>query len=140
MKKKIKLFDPIIGNAEEVAILKTLRSNFWASGQGVGQVLKFEKNFTRFVNSNDSVAVNSGSSALNLALSLLDLKGKEVILPSLTFVSTAHAIIQNGGKPVFVDVDIRTNNLDPIEIESRITNNTALILPVHFGGLPCDLN
>ena len=48
MKKKIKLFDPIIGKAEEVAILKTLRSNFWASGQGVGQVLKFEKNFTTF--------------------------------------------------------------------------------------------
>jgi dTDP-4-amino-4,6-dideoxygalactose transaminase len=140
MKKKIKLFDPIIGNAEEVAILKTLRSNFWASGQGVGQVLKFEKNFTRFVNSNDSVAVNSGSSALNLALSLLDLKGKEVILPSLTFVSTAHAIIQNGGKPIYVDVDTRTNNIDPIEIESHITNNTGLIIPVHFGGLPCDLN
>ena len=140
MKKKIKLFDPIIGSEEETAILKTLHSNFWASGQGIGQVLKFEKNFTRFVNSNDSVAVNSGSSALNLALSLLDLKGKEVILPSLTFVSTAHAIIQNGGKPVFVDVDTRTNNLDPIEIESHITTNTALILPVHFGGLPCDLN
>jgi len=140
MKKKIKLFDPIIGKEEETAILKTLRSNFWASGQGVGQVLKFEKNFTRFIHSNDSVAVNSGSSAINLALSLLDLKDKEVILPSFTFVSTAQAIIQNGGKPVFVDVDTRTNNIDPIEIKHHITNNTALILPVHFGGLPCDLN
>ena len=140
MKKKIKLFDPIIGNEEESAILKTLRSNFWASGQGTGQVLQFEKNFTRFVNSNDSIAVNSGSSALNLALSLLDLKDKEVILPSLTFVSTAHAIIQNGGKPIYVDVDIETNNIDPVEIESHITNKTGLIIPVHFGGLPCNLN
>ena len=73
-------------------------------------------------------------------MSLLDLKDKEVILPSFTFVSTAQAIIQNGGKPVFVDVDTRTNNIDPIEIKHHITNNTALILPVHFGGLPCDLN
>jgi dTDP-4-amino-4,6-dideoxygalactose transaminase len=140
MKKRIKLFDPAIGNEEEKSMIDVLKSHFWASGSGEGRVKEFENEFKNYVKSRDCTAVNSGTAALNLALSLLDLKNKEVILPSLTFVSTAHAIIQNGGKPVFVDVDNITNNINPIEIESHITKKTALILPVHFGGLPCDLN
>ena len=140
MKKEIKLFDPIIGTEEEKSVIKVLKSHFWASGSGEGRVKEFETQFKNYVNSHDCIAVNSGTSALNLALSLIDLKNKEVILPSLTFVSTAHAIIQNGGRPIFVDVTNTTNNIDPIEIESHITKKTAIILPVHFGGLPCDLN
>ena len=103
MKKKIKLFDPNIGKDEKQKISQVLESKFWASGSGTGNVSKFENQFKKYLGSDDCVAVNSGTAALNLALSLIDIKNKEVILPSLSFVSTAHAIIINGGIPVFVD-------------------------------------
>ena len=137
--KKIKLFDPIIGKEEEKSIIKVLKSGFWASGSGVGNVADFEKKFSKYVNAKNCVAVNSGTAALHLALSLLDIKNKEVILPSLSFVSTAHAVIYNGGIPIFADVDNRSLNLDPSSIEKNITKKTKIIIPVHFGGFPADL-
>ena len=140
MKKKIKLFDPIIDESEEKSIIKVLQSKHWASGSGSGNVEKFENQFNNYVGSRDSVAVNSGTSALNLALSLMNIKNKEVIVPSLTFVSTIHAIKLNGGKPIFVDVDQKNLCIDPNEIIEKITPKTKVILPVHFGGMPCDLN
>ena len=139
MKKKIKLFDPVIGKDEQQKILQVLESKFWASGSGTGNVLKFESEFKKYVGSNNCIAVNSGTSALNLALSLIDIKNKEVILPSLSFVSTAHAVIINGGIPVFVDVEPETMCIDPYEIQKSITAKTSVILPVHFGGFPCNL-
>ena len=74
-----------------------------------------------------------------MALSLIDIKNKEVILPSLSFISTAHAILVNGGKPVFVDVDPETLCLSDKGIQKSITTKTAAIIPVHFGGMPCNL-
>ena len=139
MKKKIKLFDPIIGKDERQKILQVLESKFWASGSGTGNVLKFESQFKKYVGSDNCIAVNSGTSALNLALSLIDIKNKEVILPSLSFVSTAHAVVINGGIPVFVDVEPETMCIDPYEIQKSITTKTSVILPVHFGGFPCNL-
>jgi len=139
MKKKIKLFDPNIGKDEKQKISQVLESKFWASGSGAGNVLKFENQFKKYLDSDDCIAVNSGTSALNLALSLIGIKKKEVILPSLSFVSTAHAVIINGGTPVFVDIDPETMCIDPNEIQKSITSKTAAILPVHFGGFPCNL-
>jgi len=139
MKKKIKLFDPNIGKDEKQKISQVLESKFWASGSGTGNVLKFENQFKRYLGSDDCVAVNSGTSALNLALSLFNIKNKEVILPSLSFVSIAHAVIINGGIPVFVDIEPETMCIDPNEIQKLITPKTTAILPVHFGGLPCNL-
>ena len=139
MKKKIKLFDPNIGKDEKQKISQVLESKFWASGSGIGNVLKFENQFKKYLGSDDCIAVNSGTSALNLALSLSNIKNKEVILPSLSFVSTAHAVIINGGIPVFVDIKPETMCIDPNEIEKSITAKTAAILPVHFGGFPCNL-
>jgi len=140
MKKKIKLFDPMVGIQEEKAVLRTLKSHFWASGSGVGTVSKFEEKFRQYVDSNYCVAVNSGTAALHLALSLADIKNKEVILPSLSFVSTAHAVIYNGGLPIFVDVESNTLCIDPEKAKKSITNSTKVILPVHFGGMSCKLN
>ena len=140
MKKKIKLFDPIIDESEEKSIIKVLRSKHWASGSGSGNVEKFENQFNNYIGSKDSVAVNSGTSALNLALSLVDIKNKEVIVPSLTFVSTIHAIKLNGGKPIFVDVDEKDLCIDADKIIKKITPKTKVILPVHFGGMPCNLS
>jgi len=137
--KKIKLFDPSIGKEEEKAITKTLRSKFWASGAGTGEVAIFEKMFNEYVGSKNCIALNSGTAALHLALSLVDIKNKEVILPSLSFVSTAHAVLYNGGIPKFIDVDPETLCLDQNLVEEEITNNTNVIMPVHFGGMPCNL-
>ena len=139
MKKKIKLFDPNIGKDERQKIFQVLESRFWASGSGTGNVLKFENQFKKYIGSDDCIAVNSGTSALNLALSLIDIKNKEVILPSLSFVSTAHAVMINGGTPIFVDIEPETMCIDPNEIQKSITRKTTAILPVHFGGLPCNL-
>ena len=137
--KLIKLFDPIIDQNEEKAILQTMKSGFWASGSGIGQVEKFEKEFKKYTSADCCIAVNSGTAALHLALSLFDIKDKEVILPSLSFVSTAHAVVYNGGRPIFADVDKNTLCIDPEDVKKKITNKTKLIVPVHFGGLVCDL-
>jgi len=137
---KIKLFDPSTNSKEEKIVKEILQSHFWASGSGSGKVGEFEKLFKKFIGSKDCVAVNSGSSALNLALSLYNIQNKEVIVPSLTFVSTVNAIKQNGGIPIFADVDPITLCIDPFKIEKLITKKTKLVLPVHFGGMPCDLN
>ena len=140
MSKQIKLFDPVINDDEVRAVVKVLKSHFWASGSGTGNVKKFERIFNKYIGSQNSLAVNSGTAALHLALSLCNIKNKEVILPSLSFVSTAHAVMYNGGKPIFADVDPITLNIDPTSILDKISKNTKVILPVHFGGLSCDLN
>jgi len=70
----------------------------------------------------------------------MDINNKEVIVPSLSFVSTAHAIVYNGGKPIFVDVEPNTLCLDPIKTKKAITKRTKIILPVHFAGMPCNLD
>jgi len=140
MRNRIKLFDPVVGSEEKQAVLRVLNSHSWASGAGTGEVFKFENEFSKYIGSDSCVAVNSGTSALNLALSLYDLKNKEVIVPSLTFVATIHAIIINGAKPVFVDVDPLTLCIDPNQIRRSITKKTKAVLPVHFAGMACNMN
>ena len=140
MKKKINLFEPKIDQEEINNVIKVLKSGFWASGAGTGNVGKFETKFTNYVKCKNSLAVNSGTSALHLALSIANIKEKEVILPSLSFVSTANAILYNGGKPIFVDVEPDTLCINISEVEKKISKQTAAIIPVHFGGFPCDLH
>ena len=139
MAGKIQLSKPLVTSAEESIINKVLKSHFWASGSGVGYVKKFENSLNKFTGSNTCIGVNSGTAALNLALSLFDLKNKEVLIPSLTFVSTAHAVILNGAKPTFVDVNPDTLCLDEKQIQNSITKNTKAVIPVHFAGFPCNL-
>ncbi len=137
---QIKLFDPVVSGEEESSVKKIFKNGFWASGAGIGHVDDFEKKFRAYVNSKDCIGVNSGTAALHLALSVLDIKNKEVILPSLSFVSTAHAVVYNGGKPIFAEVDPQTLCIDPSDIKKKITKNTKAILPVHFAGMPADLS
>ena len=139
MAGKIQLSKPLVTSAEESIINKVIKSHFWASGSGVGYVKKFENSLNKFTGSNTCIGVNSGTAALNLALSLFDLKNKEVLIPSLTFVSTAHAVILNGAKPTFVDVNPDTLCLDEKQIQNSITKNTKAVIPVHFAGFPCNL-
>ena len=140
MTKRIKLFDPYVSKEEISATRKVLESKFWASGAGTGKVLEFENKFNNYIESDYCVALSNGTAALHLALSLFDLENKEVIVPSLSFVSTAHAVVYNHAKPIFVDVDPNTLCIDPKMVKDAITEKTIIILPVHFGGIPCDLN
>ena len=137
--KRIKLFDPVISH-EEKEIIKVLKSHFWASGAGTNNVLKFENQFQKYIKSTSSVAVNSGTAALHLALNLAEIKNKEVIVPSFSFVSTAHSVVYNGGKPIFVDVNPKTLCVDIESIKEKITDKTAAILAVHFAGTACDID
>jgi dTDP-4-amino-4,6-dideoxygalactose transaminase len=137
--KNIKLFDPVVEKTEINAVVKTIKSKKWASGDGKNQVFKFEEKFRKFVNSKACVAVNSGTSALHLAASLCDIKNKEVILPSLSFVSTAHAVIYNGGIPVFADIDPETLCINVEDVKRKISKKTKCIIPVHFGGMPAEI-
>jgi dTDP-4-amino-4,6-dideoxygalactose transaminase len=139
-KKFIKLFDPQIGSQERNNINSVISSHVWASGGGSFFVNSFEEKFNKYVKSKSSVAVNSGTAALHLATSLLSLKGFEVIVPSLSFVSTAHAVSYAGGKIVFADVNPSTLCLDPYDVVRKLTKKTKAIIPVHFGGLSCDLD
>ncbi|QLH09694.1 DegT/DnrJ/EryC1/StrS family aminotransferase [Candidatus Nitrosotenuis sp. DW1] len=139
MKRKIKLFDPVVTGKEILYIKDILKSGFWASGAGIGYVLDFEKKFQKYIGSKECIAVNSGTAALHLALSTMNLENQEVIIPSLSFVSTAHAVLYNKAKPIFVDVDPKTLCLDITEVEKKITKKTKAILPVHFAGIPANL-
>ncbi|MDC0186974.1 DegT/DnrJ/EryC1/StrS family aminotransferase [Candidatus Nitrosopelagicus sp.] len=139
MKKEIKLFDPSIDASEMNAVSKVLKSKFWASGSGNGLVKKFETQFQKYIKSKSCIAVNSGTAALNLAFSLFDIKNKEVILPSMSFVSSAHCIVEHGGIPIFVDIEPDTLCIDPKQIRKKISKKTVGILPVHFGGMPSNL-
>lgn len=140
MKKPIKLFDPYISSNETKYLLATLKSGHWASGGGSNFVNLFEKKFNKYVGAKTSIAVNSGTAALHLALSLADVTKKEVILPSLSFVSTAHSVLYNNGKVVFADIDPDTLCLDLDSVKKKITRQTKVILPVHFGGMPAKLD
>lgn len=136
----IKLFAPTFDETEKHALLDVLESGTWASGAGKERVREFEEKLSSYVGSEHCVALNSGTAALHLSLLQFDLKDKEVLVPSLTFVSTVHAILYAGGKPVFVDIDQHTLCLDAHDLKKKITKNSALVMPVHFGGMPCDLN
>jgi len=140
MQNKIKLFEPFFGIEEEQSIQKILKSKNWSSGSGSGLVSKFEKKFQNFVHSDESVAVNSGTAALHLAISLTDVTNKEVIVPSLSFVSTAHSVLYNGGRPVFADIDPNSLCMNPNDVENKITEHTKAIVTVHFAGYPSNLH
>lgn len=135
----IKLFDPHVTEEEISAARAVLKSHNWASGAGTGKVKEFEEKFNAYVGSKQVVAVNSGTAALHLALSVLGVAGKDVLVPSLTFVSTVHAVVYNGGNPIFVDIKPDTLCMDPDNVQNKVSRKTAAIVPVHFGGMPCNM-
>ncbi len=129
---------PFIGEEEIEEVVKTLRSGWWGTGPKTEQ---FENEFSEYVHSKYALAVNSATAGLHLALKALGVKeGDEVITTPLTFVSTANVIVHNGATPVFADVDPKTWNIDPDQIEKKITKKTKVILPVHLHGRPADMD
>lgn len=108
----------------------------------LGEELKnFEKEFSDYLGVKHGLGVNSGSDALYLAISACDIGlGDEIITVSHTFISTVDAIIRNGAKPVFTDIDIGTFNIDTSKIEKNITKKTKAIIPVHLYGNPVEMD
>jgi dTDP-4-amino-4,6-dideoxygalactose transaminase len=138
MKWKYSLSDIDLGKEEEQEVLKVLRSR-WLSTGPVTQ--RFEKTFSEYLGGGYAIAVSNGTAALHLALKSLDLKeGDEVILPSLTFIATANAVLYIRAKPIFADIVSKEDlNISPEEIERKITKKTKAIMVMHYGGYPCDM-
>lgn len=135
--KPIPVAKPIIDRRDIRAVVKVMKSGGLAQGP---EVAAFERLFSDFVDGRDCVAVNSGTSALHLALLSLGIgPGDEVIVPSFTFAATANSVSLTGAKPVFVDINSKTYNIDPALIEASITNRTKAIQVVHLYGLPADM-
>ena len=119
-------------------MLETLRSGWWGTGP---KCLQFEADFKKYSHVKQAVAVNSATAAMHLGLNVLGIgPGDEVITTPMTFVSTANVIIHVGAKPVFADVNKNTGNIDPKEIEKKITKKTKVIIPVHLYGRPCRMD
>jgi dTDP-4-amino-4,6-dideoxygalactose transaminase len=128
---------PVIGDAEIDAATRVLRGGHVVQGP---EVAAFEAEFAAFVAGRHCVAVNSGTSALLLALTALRIgPGDDVIVPSFTFAATANAVRLAGANPVFVDIDPDTFCLDPDAVAAAVGPRTAAIMPVHLYGHPADM-
>ena len=128
---------PIVGDDERAAVDAVLASGGLAQGP---QVAAFEEEFSYFVAGARCVAVNSGTSALHLALIALGSgAGDEVIVPSFTFAATANSVSLAGATPVFADIDERTFCIDPAAIAAAITERTKAVMPVHLYGQSADM-
>ncbi len=125
----------------EPEILKVLRSGQWCSAGGSGKVGDFEKAYAKLLGAKRCVATASGTTALVTALHVVGVDaGDEVIASPYTFNATYNAILMHKALPVFADTDPATLTMDPASIESRITERTRAILPVHIYGMPCDMD
>jgi perosamine synthetase len=135
--KLIPVAKPDIGRAERKAVDRVMRSGLLAQGP---EVSSFEKEFSKIVGDRECVAVNSGTSALHIALLSLGIgKGDEVIVPSFTFAATANSVALTGATPIFVDINPQTFCIDPIAISQAITPRTKAIQVVHLYGLPAEM-
>ena len=130
--------EPLLGEEEIDSVVDCLRSGWLTSGIKVGE---FERDFAAYVGCRHALAVNSCTAALHLALEAVGVgPGDEVITSPMTFTATAAVIEHLGARPVLVDCESSTLNLDPSRIEARITPRTRAILPVHFGGQSCEMD
>ncbi len=133
----IPVFKPSYGEQEIDELRKVLQSG-WA---GLGpKTEEFEKLFAAMIGSPHASGMNSCTSALHLAFKVAGVEGKEVITTPMTFVSTNHAILYNNGTPVFADIEEDTLNIDPKDIERKITSKTKAIVAVHYGGHACEMD
>lgn len=131
---------PDIGAAEIDAVSAAMRSGWVTTGP---KTQEFEQAFTRYLGGDGlhSLAVNSATAGLHLALEALGIgPGDEVIAPTLTFTATVEVVRYLGADPVLVDVDPVTLNIDPAQVRAAITPRTKAIMPVHYGGLTCDMD
>ena len=135
----IPVYEPSLGAEERQNLLKAFDSG-WISSKGefIGE---FEESFARYIGARHAVATSNGTTALHLALEALGVgAGDEVLVPTLTFVSTANAVSYTGAKPVFLEAHPDYWCIDPNKIKDKITKKTKAIIPVHLYGHPCDMD
>lgn len=133
----IPVFKPAVGDDEWAAVRECFQTGWIGLGP---KTAEFEKAFGEFIGAEYVSGMNSCSSALDMAFKILDISGGEVITPSLTFVSTNHAILYNHCTPVFGDVRRDTLTLDPDDVRRKITPRTVALMLVHYAGHPCDMD
>ena len=138
MDYKIPLFDLNFDEAEERAVVETLRSKWISAGP---KTAEFENKFSSMLKVKHSVALSNCTVALHLALKVLDVEDDdEVICPSLTFVATVNSIRYQNAKPVFADIkSFEDLTIDPEDIERKLTDKTKAIVVMHYGGFACDM-
>jgi dTDP-4-amino-4,6-dideoxygalactose transaminase len=138
MRKEFLIFgSPKIEQEEIDEVVDSLKSGWISTGP---KVAKFEALFKDYIGTKHALALNSCTAGLHLSMIVSGLKpGDEVITTPMTFGATGNSIIHTGAKPVFVDINLPTMNIDPDKIEEKITPKTRAILPVHFAGRPCQI-
>lgn len=139
MRKEFLVYgSPAIGEEELAEVLDTIKSGWLGTGPKTG---RFEREFAEYLNVKHCVAVSSCTAALHLSMLAAGIKpGDEVIVPAMTFCSTANAVIHAGAKPVFADIELPGMTIDPSDVKKKITPKTRAILPVHFHGRPADMD
>jgi perosamine synthetase len=138
MNWKIPLFK-IYWDKEDIRMVKDTiqRGTFWAIGPNIDE---FERRLAEYLGRKHVVTFNSGTSALQAVLMAYGVKARdEVIVPSFTFIATANAPIFVGARPIFADIEEKTYGLDPADVRRKITPRTKVIIPVHYGGCPCQI-
>lgn len=137
--KKIAIANPVF-NGNERRYINNCIDTGWISSIG-SYITKFESKFSRFLGSKFAASCSNGTVALHLPLLALGVKpGDEVIVPTLTYIATANAVAYCGAKPIFVDSEPRTWNIDPSKIEAKINKKTKGIIVVHLYGHPVDMD
>ena len=139
MKNKVKNFWPSFGREEANIVKEILLSNkvnYHTGSKGK----QFEKNFAKYIGCKYALTFSNGTTALEAAFNALDIKkGDEVIVTSRTYIASVSSIINCGATPVFVDVEIDSQNINPNLIENLITKKTKAIMCVHLSGMPCEM-
>ena len=137
--RRYPVMEPVLDGNEMEFVQECIRTG-WISSQGRFVAL-FESMLAKFHDVPHALAVSNGTVALHLALVSLGIgPGDEVIVPDLTFAATANVVIYTGAKPVFVDADPQSWNMDPEKVEAAITPRTKALMPVHLYGNPCDMD
>lgn len=134
---KIPLARPCLGEEEVREVAKVIRSGMLSLGP---RLPEFERQFAKYIGTKHAIAVNSGTSGLHLCIKALNINpGDEVITTPFSFVASSNPVLFEGGRPVFADIEERTYNIDPENIEKAITRRTKAILIVHLFGRPCNM-
>lgn len=134
----IKVAKPILNSEEIERVVSVLKSGRFVQGPNVKE---FEEDFAEYIGVKHAVAVNSGTAAIHVALATLGVgPGDEVVVPALTFFSTATSVIHQNAIPIFSDIETTSYNMDPEDLHLRVTEKTRVILPVHLYGGPAEMD
>ena len=136
---KVPLYKILVEKDDLLDISKVIkRGMHWAEGP---EIEEFEKSLADYLGVNYCVAMNSGTSALHATMIAYDIKkNDEILVPSFTFVSTANAALMVNAKPKFVDIETKTYGMDPNILKKSISNKSKIIMPIHYSGLPCQID